>query len=233
MKAQRQAAAPLFRLRSGAGNRAECPAQAVVGRGMDSNEKAVLAGLTRALLDSGARSATLSDIFEGCGRRIPAPVLVEVLERLAEGGLVRHAGAGAEVVQLVGAAAGPPRVATTQAAVAEAWWITESGFLAHNEVQQADATALAATLPARLAAEGIGPRERGVWAELHDYLSWRPERSVHLVNFGLGHRLGASELRRFQEAMLRLGLLERAQAETHYRLTELGRRIPRLPATKE
>jgi hypothetical protein len=200
---------------------------------MDGNEKAVLAGLTRALLDSGGRSADLVEIFAGCGRRIPSPVLLEVLDRLVEAGLVRHSGIQGGVVQLVGAATGQTRLSPVPQPGAEAWWITESGFLAHNEASQADAAALATTLPARLAAEGVGPRERAVWSDLHDYLSWRPDRSVHLVNFGLGHRLAASELRRFQEAMLRLSLLERAQAETHYRLTELGRRTPRLPAAKE
>jgi hypothetical protein len=200
---------------------------------MDGNERAVLAGLTRALLESGARVATLAEIFEGCGRRIPAPVLLEVLERLADAGLVRQFGSGAEVVQLVGAAGGQPRLATSSAGSGEAWWITEQGFIAHTEAAAAEAAALAATLPARLAAEGFGPRERAVWAALHDYLSWRPERSIHLTNFGLGHRLAATDQRRFQEAMVRLGLLERAQAETHYRLTELGRRTPRLPPAKE
>lgn len=197
---------------------------------MDTNERTVLAGLTRALLESGERTASLGHVFEGCGRRVPAPVLLEVLARLAEAGLVRHGapGGGAEVVA----------IGTTQARVAaapahpEAWWITEAGFIAHEEAVLAEATALAATLPARLATEGLGAREAEVWAELHDYLSWRPDRSVHLLNFGIGHRLEPAQVRRFQEVLLRLGLLERAQAETHYRLTELGRRTPRLPNHK-
>lgn len=200
---------------------------------MDANEKAVLAGLTRAMLESGEPAVPLSGVFEGCGRRLPASVLLEVLARLAAAGLVRQGAAagasagGAEVVA-IGAAA-QARPAPAAPAAAELWCITEAGFLAHEEAQAAEAAALAATLPARLAAEGLGPREREVWAALHDYLSWRPDRSVHLLNFGIGHRLEPAALRRFQEAMLRLGLIERAQAETHYRLTELGRRTPRLP----
>lgn len=216
-------------LRATRRRRAHCRGQRA-GWTMDANERAVLAGLTRALLESGERTASLGQVFEGCGRRMPAPVLLEVLARLAEAGLVRHApGGGAEVVAIGGAAQARLAAAPAQP---EAWWITEAGFIAHEEAAAAEATALTATLPARLAAEGLGAREAEVWAELHDYLSWRPDRSVHLLNFGIGHRLEQAQLRRFQEALLRLGLLERAQAETHYRLTELGRRTPRLPNQK-
>lgn len=209
---------------------AKCRHQVVEHGGtMDANEKTVLAGLTRALLESGERSASLGAIFDGCGRRIPAPVLLQVLARLCEAGLVRHnAGGGGEVVAIGAVQA---RIAAAPAQP-EAWWITEAGFVAHEEAASAEAAALAAGLPARLAAENLGPRELEIWAELHDYLSWRPERSVHLLNFGIGHRLEPAQVRRLQEALLRLGLLERAQAETHYRLTELGRRTPRLPNQK-
>jgi hypothetical protein len=196
---------------------------------IEGNERAVLAGLTRALLEGGARAVTLAAVFEGCGRRIPTPVILEVMDRLIAEGLVRTQAApgSAEVVPFTGAAVAARAPAT---AAEEGYAITEAGFVMHSAAIEAEAAALLADLPARLAAEGIGAAERAAWAELHDYLSWRPERSVHLANFGLGHRMAPEALRRFQETVLRLGLLERAQAETHYRLTELGRRIPRLPA---
>ncbi len=194
---------------------------------VEDNERAVLAGLTRALLEGGARSVPLSAIFEGCGRRIPAPVILEVLDRLVAAGLVRQQAAAAGVVQLVpGGGVAPARAAS---GAEDSYAISESGFNQHAEALQAELDALASALPGRLATEGIGPAERAAWADLHDYLSWRQERSVHLANFALARRMTPEALRRFQEAMLRLGLIERAQAETHWRLTELGLRLPRLP----
>ncbi len=195
---------------------------------IEIHERAVLAGLTRALLEGGARSVPLDAVFEGCGRRIPAPVILEVMERLVGEGFVRTTPLGAEVLAF---AAGGGAAARPVAAPEEAYAITEAGFAAHSAAIEAEAAALRGALPARLGAEGLGAAERAAWAELHDYLSWRADRSVHLANFALGHRMGAEAMRRFQEAMLRLGLIERAQAETHYRLTELGRRIPRLPGS--
>jgi hypothetical protein len=194
------------------------------------NEQAVLAGLTRALLQGGARSVPLAAIFEGCGRRIPVPVILEVMERLVAHGLVRRLAGGAEVVAFAVATGGAAPARASAAAAEENFAITEAGFLTHREAIEAEAATLEAELPARMAAEGMGAAERAAWAELHDYLSWRSERSVHLANFGLGHRIAGDALRRFQETLLRLGLLERAQAETHYRLTELGSRIRRLPS---
>ncbi len=195
----------------------------------DRHERAVLAGMTRALLDSGARCVALPAIFEGCNRALPVPVILEVLERLAAAGLVRPAGAAAGVVQLVQAGAGRAASAAPPPAAEAGYVITEAGFLAHVKAAEAEAQALAAELPGLLAGAGIGQAERDLWAELHDYLSWRPDRTVHLGNFGLGRKLRAEALRRFQDSLLRLGLLERTRAETHFRLTELGRRMPRLP----
>jgi len=194
---------------------------------MDTIENAVLAALTRAMLDSGERAVPLAGIFEAGGRRIPASVLLEVLLRLAGAELVRQGVAGGAEVVAIGQAA-QARLAAP-APLTDAWWITEAGFAAHEAAVAAEAAALAATLPARLANNGIGQREAEFWAKLYDHLSWRPDRTVQLLNFGLGHRMDQAALRRVQETLLRLGLIERAQAETRYRLTELGRRTPRLP----
>jgi hypothetical protein len=37
---------------------------------VEGNERLVLAGLTRALLEGGARCVPLAAVFEGCGRRL-------------------------------------------------------------------------------------------------------------------------------------------------------------------
>lgn|GEM_PF-4979950 len=191
----------------------------------ESNEESVLSGLVRAQLDTGQEAVPLEHVFEGCGRRIPASVLMEVLERLIAAGAVRRENAAETVVQLQAGRAGALPLATGLPGYA----VTEAGFDRYRAAAEATMQPLLAELPARIAAERIGPQERVLWAELYDYLSWRRDRSLHLPNFGLGHRLTPEALRRLREVLLRLGLIERAQTETHVRLTELGRRVPRLP----
>ncbi len=193
--------------------------------GAESNEEAVLAGLVRAQLDTGQDAVPLEHVFEGCGRRIPASVLAEVLDRLIALGEVKREHAAETVVQLAAGRTGPVPLPGAHPGYA----ITETGFERHRAATEAAMQPLLAELPARIAAERIGPQERILWAELYDYLSWRRDRSLHLQNFGLGHRLTPEVLRRLREVLLRLGLIERAQTETHVRLTELGRRVPRLP----
>lgn len=197
---------------------------------MDMHERAVLAGLTQAMLATGAQSVTLAQVFTGCGRRIPSPVLLEVLGRLAQSGLVqRSQSAGAEVVPLAVNGRAPARAPAPPPGPQESFAITEAGFLLHTHLSEEDAAARAETLPAALAAERIGDRERAIWAELYDYLSWQPERSLHLANHLMRHRLAGREAQRLQDLLVRVGLIERALAETHVRLTEFGRRVPRLP----
>jgi hypothetical protein len=199
------------------------------GREIDSvaaerNERAVLESLVRALRHSEGSAATLSAICRHCKAGLPQPVIDEVLRRLiAQGNVARdvkaESGAGISGSQSV------------PSNCEDAFYlITEIGYERYNTLTGLEAEAKLAELQARIISIGLSDRHRKMWASMHDYLMWKPGRTIQFTNYGLGFKLTPDEIWQYREMLFNLGLIERGVIEAHIQLTEVGARCPRLPA---
>jgi hypothetical protein len=108
------------------------------------------------------------------------------------------------------------------------YFITEVGFERYNTAANVAASAKLAELRERLITFGLTERHLKMWASLYDYLMWKPGRTVHFMNYGLGFKLTTEEIWLYREILFDFGLIERGALESHIMLTEIGARYPRI-----
>ncbi len=178
----------------------------------------------RALRHADGRTVTLSAICRHCKKGLPQPVVDEVLRRLVAQGNVERAVKAEPDVGMVGS---QPVPSPGDEAL---YLITEVGYERYNTLVGLEATAKLNELQARISSIGLTERHLKMWASMHDYLMWKPGRTIQFTNYGLGFKLSPDEIWQYRETLLDLGLIERGVIEAHIQLTEVGARCPRLPA---
>lgn len=192
----------------------------------ERNELLVLEALSRTLRQMGERTVVLGAISRHCKAGLPPPVIDEILHRLMAQGHVEREVLSGGVVRI----AGSDGEVTRSGADAISYLITEAGYERYSAAANREAAAKLAELLDHTPLLDLSERHRRMWASMHDYLSWKPGRTVQFTNYGLGFKLTPDEIWQYREVLLNLGLIERSVLESHIQLTEVGARCPRLPA---
>jgi hypothetical protein len=192
----------------------------------ERNEMLVLRALSRTLREECERTVALDAISRQCKAGLPPPVIEEILHRLMAQGHVDREVRSDSVVRIAGSDSEIPRIGGEEIR----YLITEVGYERYTAAANREAAAKLAELQEHILALSLTEHHRRMWASIHDYLSWKPGRTVQFMNYGLGFKLTPDEIWQYRELLFNLGLLERGVIESHVQLTEFGARCPRLPA---
>ena len=193
----------------------------------ERNELIILGALSRTLRQTGERTVALGAISRYCKEEFPSHVIEEILHRLMAQGHVDREVRADSVVRI----AGSDHEIARSSAEETRYLITEVGYERYSTTANRAAAVKLAELNERIQAVGLTERHRRMWASMHDYLTWKPGRTVQFMNYGLGFKLTPDEIWQYREVLFDFGLIERGVTESHVQLSEIGARCPRLPAS--